>query len=94
MPLSLDVDVRIETRHASPARTGSPGSTTATRSSTRTACRSTSRSAALRQTRTIAGFGDAPCPYTDPFPGCGVGSVMLLTTGLNELALTRRRRRQ
>ena len=29
-------------------------------------------------TRAIAGFGDIACPYADPFPGCGVGSVMLL----------------
>ena len=28
------------------------------------------------ETRTISGFSDAACPYVDPFPGCGVGSVM------------------
>ena len=30
-------------------------------------------------TRTITGFGNSACPYADPFPGCGVGSVMLLS---------------
>src|SRR4029453_8109466 len=29
-------------------------------------------------TRQIVGFGDIACPYADPFPGCGIGSVMLL----------------
>ncbi|HEX5591393.1 MAG TPA: Calx-beta domain-containing protein [Candidatus Limnocylindrales bacterium] len=40
------------------------------------------------QTRTIAGFSDGTCPYSDPFPGCGVGAVMTFNTGTNELALT------
>ncbi|HET9436020.1 MAG TPA: Calx-beta domain-containing protein [Candidatus Limnocylindrales bacterium] len=39
------------------------------------------------QTRTIAGFSNGTCPYSDPFPGCGVDSVMTFNTGLNELAL-------
>ena len=30
-------------------------------------------------TRMILGFADAPCPYTDPFPNCGTGSVMILS---------------
>ena len=38
------------------------------------------------KTRTIAGFSDVSCPYSDPFPGCGVGSVMTFTAG--EPALT------
>ena len=29
-------------------------------------------------TRMILGFADAPCPYVRPFPGCGIGSVMIL----------------
>ena len=37
---------------------------------------------AAGQTRTISGFGNAPCPLlADPFPGCGVGSVMNFTIG-------------
>ena len=28
-------------------------------------------------TRTISSFGNAACPFSDPFPGCGVGSVMV-----------------
>jgi Ca2+-binding RTX toxin-like protein len=30
-------------------------------------------------TRMILGFGDAACPYSDPFPYCGQGSVMFLS---------------
>lgn len=30
-------------------------------------------------TRLVLGFGNAPCSYADPFPGCGVGSVMYLS---------------
>ena len=30
-------------------------------------------------TRTIIGFGNATCPFADPFPGCGVGSRMQLS---------------
>ena len=33
------------------------------------------------QTRTSSGFDNSPCPYTDPFPGCGVGSSMKFTAG-------------
>jgi len=29
-------------------------------------------------TRTVSGFGSTACPYSDPFPGCGVGSVLQL----------------
>jgi Calx-beta domain/RTX calcium-binding nonapeptide repeat (4 copies) len=32
------------------------------------------------QTRTIASFGDAPCTLSDPYPGCGKGSVINFTT--------------
>ncbi|WP_203230655.1 calcium-binding protein [Agromyces humi] len=30
-------------------------------------------------TRMILGFGNAPCPYADPFPHCGEGTVMYLS---------------
>ena len=30
-------------------------------------------------TRMVLGFADAPCPYADPFPNCGKGSVMILS---------------
>jgi len=32
------------------------------------------------ETRTISHLSDSDCPYTDPFPGCGVGSVMNFNT--------------
>ena len=40
-------------------------------------------------TRIITGFANAACPYSDPFPGCGVGSVLLfagpaVSTGTSE----------
>jgi len=43
---------------------------------------------AAAQTRTISGFGNTVCPYSDPFPGCGFGSVIQFNTGPLELALT------
>ncbi|MEO6021102.1 MAG: calcium-binding protein [Knoellia sp.] len=30
-------------------------------------------------TRMVLGFGNAACPFGDPFPGCGLGSVMYLS---------------
>jgi hypothetical protein len=33
------------------------------------------------QTRTINSFSNTACPYSDPFPGCGVGSVINFTAG-------------
>ena len=41
----------------------------------------------------ILGFGNATCPFVDPFPGCGLGSVMLpLRPGLRRPAAARSRR--